>query len=96
MKAVRFSWWLTSLTHHFPGAGPIDRKMQLAELGHIRLTACASRIYRELRRITLPEGTRLLLHFSSLLLAIRDKTSLEILSNFTVNTYVCQDKQELC
>ena len=36
VKAVRFLWWLTSLTHHFPGAGPIDRKMQLAELGHIR------------------------------------------------------------
>ncbi|WCT75094.1 4-hydroxybenzoate 3-monooxygenase [Sphingomonas naphthae] len=35
-KAVRFSWWFTGLTHRFPTANAIDRKIQLAELAYIR------------------------------------------------------------
>lgn len=35
-KAVRFSWWFTGLTHRFPQADAIDRKIQLAELAYIR------------------------------------------------------------
>ncbi len=35
-KAVRFSWWFTGLTHRFPHADAIDRKIQLAELAYIR------------------------------------------------------------
>ena len=31
-KAVRFSWWLTSLMHRFPSRDAFDRKIQLAEL----------------------------------------------------------------
>ena len=35
-EAVRFSWWFTGLTHRFPRADAIDRKIQLAELAYIR------------------------------------------------------------
>ena len=31
-KAVRFSWWLTTLMHRFPSSDAFDRQMQLAEL----------------------------------------------------------------
>lgn len=31
-KAVRFSWWLTTLMHRFPSSDGFDRQIQLAEL----------------------------------------------------------------
>ncbi len=31
-KAVRFSWWLTTLMHRFPSRDAFERKIQLAEL----------------------------------------------------------------
>lgn len=31
-KAVRFSWWMTTLLHRFPSRDDFDRKIQLAEL----------------------------------------------------------------
>ena len=31
-KAVRFSWWLTSLMHRFPSSDAFDRQLQVAEL----------------------------------------------------------------
>jgi p-hydroxybenzoate 3-monooxygenase len=34
-KAVRFSWWMTSLLHRFPEAGAFGRKVQLAELDYL-------------------------------------------------------------
>jgi p-hydroxybenzoate 3-monooxygenase len=34
-KAERFSWWMTSLLHRFPDAGPFGRRIQLAELDYI-------------------------------------------------------------
>ena len=34
-KAERFSWWMTSLLHRFPDAGPFGRKIQLAELDYL-------------------------------------------------------------
>lgn len=46
-KAARFSWYLTSLTHRFPGASPIERKLQLAELDYIRHSAAAQRVLAE-------------------------------------------------
>ncbi|WP_020088102.1 4-hydroxybenzoate 3-monooxygenase [Hyphomicrobium zavarzinii] len=40
-KAVRFSWWLTRLTHRFPSMSPFDIRMQVAELNYIRDSAFA-------------------------------------------------------
>lgn len=31
-KAKRFSWWMTSPLHRFPGRNPFDDRVQLAEL----------------------------------------------------------------
>ncbi len=35
-KVVRFSWWMTSILHQFPGQTPFDLKMQRAELAFLR------------------------------------------------------------
>jgi p-hydroxybenzoate 3-monooxygenase len=34
-KAVRFSWWFTTLMHRFPDTGEIGQKIQEAELGYL-------------------------------------------------------------
>jgi p-hydroxybenzoate 3-monooxygenase len=34
-KAVRFSWWLTMLMHHFPGSAEFDLRIQEAELDYL-------------------------------------------------------------
>jgi p-hydroxybenzoate 3-monooxygenase len=34
-RAERFSWWFTSLTHHFPDDGPIVAKFRDAELDYL-------------------------------------------------------------
>lgn len=34
-KAVRFSWWMTTLLHRFPGAEPFSLKLQEAELDYV-------------------------------------------------------------
>ncbi len=34
-KAERFSWWFTSLLHHFPESGPIGGRLQHAELDYL-------------------------------------------------------------
>jgi p-hydroxybenzoate 3-monooxygenase len=41
-KAERFSWWMTSLLHDFPEAGPFGRKIQLAELDYLVHSRAAS------------------------------------------------------
>ena len=38
-KAVRFSWWMTSLTHRFDGASAFDRRIQRSEFDYL----CSSR-----------------------------------------------------
>ena len=40
-KGERFSWWLTSLTHRFPETGPLERRLQTAELDYIRSSRAA-------------------------------------------------------
>ncbi|WP_370325365.1 4-hydroxybenzoate 3-monooxygenase [Euzebya sp.] len=40
-KAVRFSWWLTTLMHRFPSRDDFDRKIQLAELDLLATSAPA-------------------------------------------------------
>jgi p-hydroxybenzoate 3-monooxygenase len=34
-KAVRFSWWMTSMLHKFPDTGPFGTRIQLAELDYV-------------------------------------------------------------
>jgi p-hydroxybenzoate 3-monooxygenase len=46
-KAVRFSWWLTTLIHHFPGSGEFDRRVQEAELDYLAGSEAAQRSFAE-------------------------------------------------
>ena len=34
-KTQRFSWWMTSMLHRFPGATPFDERIQHAELDYV-------------------------------------------------------------
>ncbi|HET6833373.1 MAG TPA: 4-hydroxybenzoate 3-monooxygenase [Acidimicrobiales bacterium] len=46
-KAVRFSWWLTTLMHRFSGGGAFDRRIQEAELGYLSGSESAQRSFAE-------------------------------------------------
>jgi p-hydroxybenzoate 3-monooxygenase len=46
-KAVRFSWWLTTLMHHFPGSSEFDRRIQEAELDYLAGSEAAQRSFAE-------------------------------------------------
>ena len=46
-KAERFSWWLTSLMHRFPGTDSFTRKMQVAELDYLRRSKNGSAAFAE-------------------------------------------------
>jgi p-hydroxybenzoate 3-monooxygenase len=41
-KAVRFSWWFTSLMHKFPDTGGFGQKIQEAELDYLVNSTAAS------------------------------------------------------
>ena len=41
-KATRFSWWMTSLLHCFPGGDQFQRRVQLAELEYVTQSRAAS------------------------------------------------------
>ncbi|WP_085028473.1 4-hydroxybenzoate 3-monooxygenase [Ensifer aridi] len=41
-KAVRFSWWMTTMMHRFPETGDFDRKIQEAELDYLTHSRAAS------------------------------------------------------
>jgi p-hydroxybenzoate 3-monooxygenase len=41
-KAVRFSWWFTTLMHRFPETGAFGQRIQEAELGYLVGSAAAS------------------------------------------------------
>jgi p-hydroxybenzoate 3-monooxygenase len=41
-KAQRFSWWMTSLLHHFPHENAFDRRRQLADLNYVVTSTAAS------------------------------------------------------
>ena len=41
-KAQRFSWWMTSLLHHFPHENAFDRRRQVAELDYVTSSRAAS------------------------------------------------------
>ena len=46
-KAVRFSWWFTSLMHRFPDASGFDRRLQLAEIDYLRHSDAAAASFAE-------------------------------------------------
>jgi p-hydroxybenzoate 3-monooxygenase len=46
-KAVRFSWWLTTLMHHFPGSAEFDHRIQEAELDYLAGSEAAQRSFAE-------------------------------------------------
>jgi len=41
-KTQRFSWWMTSLLHRFPGGDGFDHRLQLAELGYLTSSRAAA------------------------------------------------------
>ena len=41
-KAVRFSWWMTSIMHRFPDSGDFGQKIQEAELDYLVQSRAAS------------------------------------------------------
>jgi p-hydroxybenzoate 3-monooxygenase len=41
-KAQRFSWWMTSMLHRFPGRDPFEDRLQLAELDYVTSSRAAS------------------------------------------------------
>jgi p-hydroxybenzoate 3-monooxygenase len=46
-KAQRFSWWMTSLLHRFPGENSFDRRRQLAELDYVTSSRAAAQSLAE-------------------------------------------------
>jgi p-hydroxybenzoate 3-monooxygenase len=46
-KAVRFSWWLTTLMHRFPGSDPFDHRMQESELDYLARSPAAQHVLAE-------------------------------------------------
>jgi p-hydroxybenzoate 3-monooxygenase len=46
-KAERFSWWFTSLMHHFPENGPFGERVQLAELEYLAGSKAAQTVLAE-------------------------------------------------
>ena len=41
-KAVRFSWWMTSMLHKFPDQGEFGARIQLAELDYLMSSKAAT------------------------------------------------------
>jgi p-hydroxybenzoate 3-monooxygenase len=47
-KAVRFSWWMTTMLHTFPGSGDdFERRLQMAELEYLFESESAQRVMAE-------------------------------------------------
>jgi p-hydroxybenzoate 3-monooxygenase len=46
-KVQRFSWWMTSMLHCFPGDGSFGRRVQLAELDYLASSQAAMRTLAE-------------------------------------------------
>jgi len=46
-KAQRFSWWMTSMLHCFPGADAFQQRLQLAELDYLAHSEAARRTLAE-------------------------------------------------
>ena len=46
-KAVRFSWWMTTMLHRFPETSDFDQKIQEAELDYVTRSRAASTVIAE-------------------------------------------------
>ena len=46
-KAVRFSWWMTTLMHEFPTADAFDRKIKLSEIDYLSKSKKAQSVFSE-------------------------------------------------
>ncbi|KQS83608.1 MULTISPECIES: 4-hydroxybenzoate 3-monooxygenase [unclassified Rhizobium] len=46
-KAVRFSWWMTTMLHRFPEAGDFEQKIQEAELDYLTHSRAAETVLAE-------------------------------------------------
>ncbi|MDQ0322352.1 p-hydroxybenzoate 3-monooxygenase [Pararhizobium capsulatum DSM 1112] len=46
-KAVRFSWWMTTMLHRFPDASDFDQKIQEAELDYLTHSRAAETVLAE-------------------------------------------------
>lgn len=46
-KVQRFSWWMTSMLHHFDTGNDFDRQIQLADLAYVTSSRAASRSLAE-------------------------------------------------
>ena len=46
-KAVRFSWWMTSMLHRFAGDNPFDCRRQIEELDYVTSSRAASQSLAE-------------------------------------------------
>jgi p-hydroxybenzoate 3-monooxygenase len=46
-NAVRFSWWMTTQLHHFPGAEPFTSRIQATELEYLFSSPAAQRVLAE-------------------------------------------------
>ncbi|MCQ4631593.1 4-hydroxybenzoate 3-monooxygenase [Shinella sp. CPCC 100929] len=46
-KAVRFSWWMTTMLHRFPEASDFDQKIQEAELDYLTHSCAAETVLAE-------------------------------------------------
>src|ERR1700720_2930627 len=56
-KAVRFSWWMTSMLHKFPDQGEFGARIQLAELDYLVSSKAASASLLE-NYVGLPDKNR--------------------------------------
>jgi p-hydroxybenzoate 3-monooxygenase len=46
-KATRFSWWMTSMMHTFPGADEFQHRLQVSELDYLARSRAASTVLAE-------------------------------------------------
>jgi p-hydroxybenzoate 3-monooxygenase len=46
-KAVRFSWWMTTMMHQFPDVDKFDQRIQAAELDYLTHSRAASKVLAE-------------------------------------------------
>lgn len=46
-RAVRFSWWFTSITHRFPDMDAFARRLQIAELEYLQSSRAAQQVLAE-------------------------------------------------